>query len=1363
MKIYNIIFRFIFLLLFENFIIIDCSNETVSYGMKWSKAFKLNNGNIIIAGNTAIKTYGSNGINLLYDYPIAIANQIASLDDAGYTNFAQFSEENNGIGIIAMKKILYILNNVGKVKFEYEHKIDLGGTKFFSIVPYIYKDNYYHFILGYINQNKKANLQYYFIDLPNETLIIKGFYLFDENDDDRKSVEYNYGISCQFMNHKEYKIVLTCFYQNNYPSPDISAKSFKLRNNNIEEIPDLKASYSETSSYCIQSATSLDKKNTLLCYIKNNYKLIGYCAVYNIDDNSFYKNKEYISSQCQTDIYRIGVNYYKETKEYIFSCTSTQAQIYILKLDENFDIIHIESNKNEVQLVIDECYNSYLYSILLISDKYTVFGDFYCYGEKQITALYSIPTIYDPITIYSDLEEISLNDDPPISSEFSYIFKNEKSIVSTMISTSNLQKNSQQSTIISKFSTTTISFLSSSTFLNYHRTTTPSFSTSTILNSVQKTKFSTYMKMTTFQNSPSSNISTSGNISKSSLINTFKTFINSYSTNNNFYSTSLETKIYSSILTKNSYSHISSTIFDSSTDVSSSYSDENSNSESPNPQNSTAEICHKSCETCEKSPDINSKNCLTCRENFELNSNNNCLYKYNYYFNQTIQEIIYLLANQYCPEELPYEIILTKECKEDCTNEEFINNICKINHFSGNNINEITNKIRSLINESVDSNYDVVVDGNNIVYEVTTTASDNEHYNISSIDFGKCEKTLKDFYTLDYLLVFKIDIQLNDSIPKMVEYEVYSPVTKQKLNLSLCENDDIDVYVPINLNENTNDLYDKMSKYGFDIFNENNSFYHDICLPFTTEEGTDATLSDRQNTYYNGSLALCESSCIYQNYNSTRGKAKCQCKIKQKFTEIKTITYDKLDINTLFDIKTITNIELIKCFKLVFSKNGIYNNYGSIIIICFISIFLLLIILYHINERRSISSILRKALKANNIETPPKKHKTTHKSHLSPKFNIDSNNSHRHLHSNNQKNNNHSTHRDPHKHNNSQIPNHNHNNSDIHKKGKSKTSITVRHLIDKSHQKTIERKKTKKLSIKNKENKSMKPLKKKIIFKENDKYSRNIKKENNHIKRTLSKKEIYNDVSIYPFKDKSYANEKTHCNENKILLNDYELNNLNYKKAIYIDKRTYFQYYWSLIRTKHIILYIFLPSNDYNLVSTKIGLLIFSFCLYFTTNAFFFTDKTMHKIYENKGIFDIVSQLPHILYSAGITIFINMPMRTLALSEKKLMDLKEIKNKDKALKKSSEIYRCLVKKFNLFFFTAFILLLFFWYYLAAFCAVYQNTQIILIQNTLLSFLFTLLHPFVLNILPGIFRIPSLRAKNKDKESFYLLGNIIALI
>ena len=227
--------------------------------------------------------------------------------------------------------------------------------------------------------------------------------------------------------------------------------------------------------------------------------------------------------------------------------------------------------------------------------------------------------------------------------------------------------------------------------------------------------------------------------------------------------------------------------------------------------------------------------------------------------------------------------------------------------------------------------------------------------------------------------------------------------------------------------------------------------------------------------------------------------------------------------------------------------------------------------------------------------------------------------------------------------------------------------------------------------------------------------------------------------------------------------NDYELNNMDYKEAISIDKRIYFQYYVSLIKIKHMILLIFIPSNDYNLILIKIGLFIFSFCLYFAVNALFFTDKTMHKIYESKGLFNIINQIPQILYSTIISSFINILIKHLALSGKDVCNLKKIKIREEALKKSTELYKFLMVKFNLFFFISLLLLVFFWYYISAFCAVYKNTQINLITNTFTCFGFTLIYPFVLNLFPGIFRIPALKSNKKDKGYLYIIGNIFALI
>ena len=40
-----------------------------------------------------------------------------------------------------------------------------------------------------------------------------------------------------------------------------------------------------------------------------------------------------------------------------------------------------------------------------------------------------------------------------------------------------------------------------------------------------------------------------------------------------------------------------------------------------------------------------------------------------------------------------------------------------------------------------------------------------------------------------------------------------------------------------------------------------------------------------------------------------------------------------------------------------------------------------------------------------------------------------------------------------------------------------------------------------------------------------------------------------------------------------------------------------------------------------------------NFAISYTINALFFSDDTMHKIYEDKGKFNIIYQLPHIVNS----------------------------------------------------------------------------------------------------------------------------------
>ena len=192
--------------------------------------------------------------------------------------------------------------------------------------------------------------------------------------------------------------------------------------------------------------------------------------------------------------------------------------------------------------------------------------------------------------------------------------------------------------------------------------------------------------------------------------------------------------------------------------------------------------------------------------------------------------------------------------------------------------------------------------------------------------------------------------------------------------------------------------------------------------------------------------------------------------------------------------------------------------------------------------------------------------------------------------------------------------------------------------------------------------------------------------------------------------------------------NDNEFNDLGYKKAFKYDHRTFFQYYLSLLFTKHIIFQIF-NTKDYNAYSIKVLLFFFNFSSCYAVNALFFNDDTMHQIYEDEGDFNFIYQLPQIAYSTILSFFIDNITTFLAFSEDNIIELKKDKNLNEISKKGRRMKDTLKIKFIFFFIVNFILILLFWYYLGCFCAVYKNTQFHLIKDTLISFLlgFIILH------------------------------------
>ena len=168
-----------------------------------------------------------------------------------------------------------------------------------------------------------------------------------------------------------------------------------------------------------------------------------------------------------------------------------------------------------------------------------------------------------------------------------------------------------------------------------------------------------------------------------------------------------------------------------------------------------------------------------------------------------------------------------------------------------------------------------------------------------------------------------------------------------------------------------------------------------------------------------------------------------------------------------------------------------------------------------------------------------------------------------------------------------------------------------------------------------------------------------------------------------------------------------------------------------------------------------------SFSLYFSVNTLFFTDSSLHKIYENKGVFDFLYELPKIFYSSIISIIFSVIVKKLSLTESQILDIKKENRKEKLPQIFAKALTCFLIKFIIFFIINFVFLLIFWYYLSCFCAVYKNTQSHLIADTIISFMLSLLYPLGFYLIPAFLRTYSLEKGNR--KCTYQISKILQFL
>ena len=140
---------------------------------------------------------------------------------------------------------------------------------------------------------------------------------------------------------------------------------------------------------------------------------------------------------------------------------------------------------------------------------------------------------------------------------------------------------------------------------------------------------------------------------------------------------------------------------------------------------------------------------------------------------------------------------------------------------------------------------------------------------------------------------------------------------------------------------------------------------------------------------------------------------------------------------------------------------------------------------------------------------------------------------------------------------------------------------------------------------------------------------------------------------------------------------DDELNSLEYNIALKIDFRTYGEFYLSLLKQTHLIIFTFFVLNDYNLLLLKLSLFLISFSLFIFMNTLFFNDDSIHKIYEDEGKYNILYQIPQTLYSAIFSQIISSLLEKLSLSQDNILSMKEKGDINKMKEEISRVVKCI--------------------------------------------------------------------------------------
>ena len=620
---------------------------------------------------------------------------------------------------------------------------------------------------------------------------------------------------------------------------------------------------------------------------------------------------------------------------------------------------------------------------------------------------------------------------------------------------------------------------------------------------------------------------------------------------------------------------------------------------------------------------------------------------------------------------------------------------------------KIIDELDSIMKEiEIGQIYEKIADDYSIL--IYPTNSINIHSS-TYVNFSECETLLRNHYkipnsTIMTFMQIELKNENSQSLINQVEYQAYDG-NKTVLDLSLCDDVNINILYMIK-NKSLIDFTtaNNFKKLGIDVFNINDSFFNDICQPYS-ESDNDLILEDRIKDIYKN-YVLCEEGCIYNNINFEDMTISCECKVKNNISMV-------ISPLKLKEVEgSSTNFDVIKCYNLVFSLKGKLNNKGFLIFTFLVFAHIPLLIyyftkgikpvkIYIINEMKKYGyikddgdekkKVLKKKIKKyektkDSTQAAPLKNK---KKTIDKKITLKNIN----------------------KIDNSSLINIMKSNS---KEIKALSNCNKEEQVSTNIKKSKFKKKGTK--ILNEEGKTK--ILENIITQS---FSKNMPEQESNPNENGNNRNNYNLINI----DLNlYGHNKYIPPESHIILNNY-----TFEEAKKYDHRQICLIFYIITLSKQIFFHTFLYRSPIELFSLRLCLFIFIISSDLALNALFYFNDNISKKYryaKNLFLFTFSDNITIIILSTSVgfillTLFTKLSNSTNNIREifqKEEKKLKQDKNYKVTEQRKNEIIfeiDLILKKMKIkiiiLIIIELIIMLFFWYYVTAFCHVYFSTQI----------------------------------------------------